>query len=220
MKNLYNALMLKKLLIEKELGIKYIEPIKEFKEEQVSLPNSIDELRAITLNCHLCELSKTRQNVVFGEGNTDAELMFVGEGPGANEDATGKPFVGRAGELLTKMIENVLHIPRQSVYIANIVKCRPPQNRAPSSKEALTCRPYLLKQIELIKPKLIVALGATAYHYLSNDDTPISKIRGHLLEEKDYSIIPTYHPSYLLRNPSAKKEAFEDMLKVKNFLNL
>ena len=220
MKNLYNALMLKKLLIEKELGIKYIEPIKEFKEEQVSLPNSIDELRAITLNCHLCELSKTRQNVVFGEGNTNAELMFVGEGPGANEDATGKPFVGRAGELLTKMIENVLHIPRQSVYIANIVKCRPPQNRAPSSKEALTCRPYLLKQIELIKPKLIVALGATAYHYLSNDDTPISKIRGHLLEEKDYSIIPTYHPSYLLRNPSAKKEAFEDMLKVKNFLNL
>ncbi len=220
MKNLYNALMLKKLLIEKELGIKYIEPIKEFKEEQVSLPNSIDELRAITLNCHLCELSKTRQNVVFGEGNTNAELMFVGEGPGANEDATAKPFVGRAGELLTKMIENVLHIPRQSVYIANIVKCRPPQNRAPSSKEALTCRPYLLKQIELIKPKLIVALGATAYHYLSNDDTPISKIRGHLLEEKDYSIIPTYHPSYLLRNPSAKKEAFEDMLKVKNFLNL
>lgn len=220
MKNLYNALMLKKLLIEKELGIKYIEPIKEFKEEQVSLPNSIDELRAITLNCHLCELSKTRQNVVFGEGNTNAELMFVGEGPGANEDATAKPFVGRAGELLTKMIENVLHIPRQSVYIANIVKCRPPQNRAPSSKEALTCRPYLLKQIELIKPKLIVALGATAYHYLSNDDTPISKIRGHLLEEKDYSIIPTYHPSYLLRNPSAKKEVFEDMLKVKNFLNL
>ena len=220
MKNLYNALMLKKLLIEKELGVKYIEPLKEFEEEQVSLPNTIEGLREITLNCHLCELSKTRQNVVFGEGNTNAELMFVGEGPGANEDATGKPFVGRAGELLTKMIENVLHIPRESVYIANIVKCRPPQNRAPNPKEALTCRPYLLKQIELVKPKLIVALGATAYHYLSNDDTPISKIRGHLLEQKDYTIIPTYHPSYLLRNPSAKKEAFEDMLKVKSFLGL
>ena len=220
MKNLYNALMLKKLLIEKELGVKYIEPIKEFKEEEVSLPSSIDELRAITLNCHLCELSKTRQNVVFGEGDTNAELMFVGEGPGANEDATGKPFIGRAGELLTKMIENVLYIPRESVYIANIVKCRPPQNRAPNPKEALTCRPYLIKQIELVKPKLIVALGATAYHYLSNDDTPISKIRGHLLEQKDYTIIPTYHPSYLLRNPSAKKEAFEDLLKVKSFLGL
>jgi len=220
MKNLYKALMLKKLLIKKELGVKYIEPIKEFKEEQVRLPDSIDELKTITLNCHLCELSKTRQNVVFGEGNTNADLMFVGEGPGANEDASGKPFVGRAGELLTKMIENVLHIQRANVYIANIVKCRPPQNRAPNPKEALTCRPYLLKQIELIKPKLIVALGATAYHYLSNDDTPISKIRGHLLTEKNYTIIATYHPSYLLRNPSAKKEAFEDMLKVKSFLNL
>ena len=220
MKNLYNALMLKKLLIEKELGIKYIEPLKEFKEEQVSLPNTIESLRAITLNCHLCELSKTRQNVVFGEGNTNADLIFIGEAPGANEDNTGKPFVGRAGELLTKMIENVLHISRESVYIANIVKCRPPQNRTPTAKEALTCRPYLLKQIELIKPKLIVTLGATAYHYLSNDDTPISKIRGHLLTDKEYSIIPTYHPSYLLRNPSAKKEAYEDMLKVKSFLDL
>ena len=220
MKNLYNALMLKKLLIEKELGINYIEPLKEFKEEQVSLPNTIESLRAITLNCHLCELSKTRQNVVFGEGNTNADLIFIGEAPGANEDNTGKPFVGRAGELLTKMIENVLHISRESVYIANIVKCRPPQNRTPTAKEALTCRPYLLKQIELIKPKLIVTLGATAYHYLSNDDTPISKIRGHLLTDKEYSIIPTYHPSYLLRNPSAKKEAYEDMLKVKSFLDL
>ena len=220
MKNLYNALMLKKLLIEKELGVKYIEPLKEFKEEQVSLPNSIDKLRVITLNCHLCELSKTRQNVVFGEGNTDADLMFIGEAPGASEDSTGRPFVGRAGELLTKMIENVLHIERRSIYIANIVKCRPPQNRKPTAKEALTCRPYLLKQIELIKPKLIVALGATAYHFLTNDDTPISKIRGHILTNKDYSIIPTYHPSYLLRNPSAKKEAFEDMLKVKSFLGL
>jgi len=212
MKNLYNALMLKKLLIEKELGVKYIEPIKEFKEEQVRLPNSIDALKAITTNCHLCELSKTRQNVVFGEGNINADLIFIGEAPGASEDSTGKPFIGRAGELLTKMIENVLHIPRESVYIANIVKCRPPQNRTPNPKEALTCRPYLLKQIELIKPKLIVTLGATAYHYLSNDDTPISKVRGHLLTDKEYSIIPTYHPSYLLRNPSAKKEAFEDIL--------
>jgi len=220
MKNLYNALMLKKLLIEKELGFKYIEPIKKFEEKQINLPNTINKLRGITLNCHLCELSKTRKNVVFGEGNTNADLMFIGEAPGASEDATGKPFVGRAGELLTKIIENVLHIPRESVYIANIVKCRPPQNRTPTAKEALTCRPYLQKQIELIKPKLIVALGATAYHFLSNDDTDISKIRGHLLTDKEYTIIPTYHPSYLLRNPSAKKEVFEDMLKVKSFLHL
>jgi DNA polymerase len=146
--------------------------------------------------------------------------MFVGEGPGATEDNTGRPFVGRAGELLTKMIQNVLLIPRSEVYIANIVKCRPPQNRVPTSKEALTCKPYLQKQIEIIQPKLIVTLGATAYSYLSNDNTPISKVRGHLLDMQQYKILPTFHPSYLLRNPSAKKDAFADMLKIKEFLSL
>jgi len=218
MKNLYNALTLKKLLTLKELGYNYVEPIKEFQEDNINLPNSIEELREITLNCHLCELSKTRQNVVFGEGNINANLMFVGEGPGASEDVQGRPFVGRAGELLTKMIENVLHIPRNQVYIANIVKCRPPRNRTPLPNEAITCRPYLFKQIEIIKPKLIVALGSTAYHYLSNDNTPITKARGNIFDAGNYKIIPTYHPSYLLRNPSAKKEAFADMLKVKSLM--
>jgi len=219
MKRLYNALQLKKLLTLKELGFSYSEPLVEFKEDDTRLPNSINQLAQIVNNCHLCQLSKSRKNVVFGEGNTDADIMFVGEGPGATEDNLGKPFVGRAGELLTKMIENVLFIKRSSVYIANIVKCRPPKNRTPTIDEALTCRPYLLKQIEIIKPKLIVALGSTAYHYLSNDDTPISRARGNFFETKEYKILPTYHPSYLLRNPSAKKEAFEDMKKVKAFLD-
>ncbi len=218
MKNLYNALMLKKLLSLKELGFNYVEPIQEFKDDNISLPNDLNTLRQIVLNCHLCELSKTRRNVVFGEGNVNADIMFVGEGPGASEDAQGRPFVGRAGELLTKMIENVLHIPRSQVYIANIVKCRPPKNRTPLPKEALTCRPYLFKQIELIKPRLIVALGSTAYRYLTDDTTPISRVRGHIIQKENYKIIPTYHPSYLLRNPSAKKEAYADMLKVKSFL--
>ena len=162
MKRLYNALTLKKLLIEKELGVNFVEPIKEFQESNIALPNSLSELKNICLNCHLCELSKTRLNVVFGEGNENANLMFVGEGPGATEDSLGRPFVGRAGELLTKMIQNVLFIKRSDVYIANIVKCRPPNNRTPTSKEALTCRPYLFKQIEIIKPKIVVALGSTA----------------------------------------------------------
>jgi len=218
MKRLYNALTLKKLLIQKELGVKYVEPVKELEDDNINLPNSMSELKNICLNCHLCELSKSRINVVFGEGNESAKIMFVGEGPGASEDSLGRPFVGRAGELLTKMIENVLFINRSEVYIANIVKCRPPQNRTPLPKEALTCRPYLFKQIELIKPKLIVALGSTAYHYLTNDNTPISKARGHFFDMQTYKILPTYHPSYLLRNPSAKKDAFEDMKKVKNFL--
>jgi len=218
MKRLYNALNLKKLLVLKELGIDYVEPIKELKGDVLELPNNIEELKKIVLNCHLCELSKSRTNVVFGEGNTNAKLMFVGEAPGANEDLQGRPFVGRAGELLTKMIENVLYIKRSSVYIANIVKCRPPNNRTPTLSEALTCRPYLLKQIEIIKPKIIVALGSTAYRYLTNDNTPITKVRGHIIDINGYKLIPTYHPSYLLRNPSAKKEAYIDMLKVKELL--
>jgi len=218
MKKLYNALQLKKALMLKSLGVDYIKPLAEFKEPQIELPNNLEELKKIVQNCYLCELSKTRKNVVFGEGNKRADLMFVGEGPGATEDNTGRPFVGRAGELLTKMIENVLLIKRSDVYIANIVKCRPPNNRVPTLKEALTCKPYLLKQIEIIKPKLIVTLGSTAYRYLTNDNTPISKARGHFFDMQDYKILPTFHPSYLLRNPSAKKEAYIDMLKVKEFL--
>lgn len=167
------------------------------------------------LKCHLCDLSKSRTNVVFGEGNPHAEIMFIGEGPGATEDSMGRPFVGRSGELLTKMIENVLLIPRKEVYIANIVKCRPPNNRAPTPTEAHTCQPFLLKQIALVKPKLIVTLGATAYHYLTGDETGISKVRGSIVQQKGYTLIPTYHPSFLLRNPSAKKDVFEDLKKVK-----
>lgn len=218
MKRLYNALQLKRLMLLKSLGENFTEPVTRFQEETATLPNRLEALQKLCNGCHLCELSKTRKRVVFGEGAADSDIMFVGEAPGATEDSTGRPFVGRAGELLTKMIENVLQRPRQSVYISNIVKCRPPNNRKPTTKEALTCRPYLFKQIEIVKPKLIVALGATAFTYLSNNDTPISKARGHFFEGNGYKILPTFHPSYLLRNPSAKKEAFADMLKVKSFL--
>ncbi len=215
MKNLKNALLLKQLYQLKQLGFNYtsVSPYKE-EESNLLLPNTLEKLKKQALECHLCELSKSRTHVVFGEGDPHAALMFVGEAPGSSEDSMGKPFVGRSGELLTKMIENVLHLKRENVYIANIVKCRPPNNRTPTPIEAHTCQPYLLKQIELIKPKLIVALGATAYHYLTGDETPISKIRGILQQQENYTIIPTYHPSYLLRNPSAKKEVFDDLLKV------
>jgi len=216
MRNLHNALLLKQLYILKSIGYEYsdITP-SDMQESQLRLPDSLDELRAIAMNCHLCELSKSRHNVVFGEGNESAKLMFVGEGPGATEDSTGRPFVGRAGELLTKMIENVLYIPRSQVYIANIVKCRPPGNRVPTVEEALSCKPYLMKQIEIISPKLIVTLGATAYRYLTGDETPISRVRGSVIDMNQYKLIPTFHPSYLLRNPSAKKEAYRDMLLIK-----
>ena len=219
MKNLRNALLLKQLYQLKQLGYNYTN-IAVYKEDELNLtlPNTLEALQKQAQNCHLCELSKSRQKVVFGEGDPHADLLFIGEAPGATEDSSGKPFTGRSGELLTKMIENVLQISRSDVYITNIVKCRPPNNQVPTPTQAHTCQPYLLKQIELIKPKLIVTLGATAYHYLTGDETSITKIRGTLHKQKGYTIIPTYHPSYLLRNPSAKKEVFEDLLKVKDLM--
>ncbi len=183
-----------------------------------ALPDDLEILRKVVSGCRLCALSKTRTKTVFGEGNPHATLMFVGEGPGAQEDITGRPFVGRAGELLTKMIENAIEIPRESVYIANIVKCRPPNNRVPTPEEAYTCLPYLMKQIELVSPRVIVALGATAYHYLSGDRSGITKVRGEVIDMGAYLLVPTYHPSYLLRNPSAKKEVYQDLLKIKRLL--
>jgi DNA polymerase len=219
MKRVYNALMLKKLLSLKELGIEYVEPPAKLESENLSLPNNLEELKAVAKSCHLCQLSKSRINVVFGEGGTNSNVMFVGEAPGASEDAQGRVYVGRAGEVLTKMIENVLHIPRETIYISNILKCKPPQNRAPHNSEALACRAYIFKEIEIIKPKLIVALGSSAYHYLTNDNTPISQVRGSIIDYNNTKLIATFHPSYLLRNPSAKKEAFADMLKVNEFLN-
>ncbi|MEA3419410.1 MAG: uracil-DNA glycosylase [Campylobacterota bacterium] len=219
MKNLHNALLLKQLYQLKQLGFHYTDiSLSQQKESNLQLPSSMDALKKQAMNCHLCELSKSRTNVVFGEGNEDAEIMFVGEGPGATEDSTGHPFVGRAGEVLTNMIEKVLLIPRSEVYIANIVKCRPPDNRVPSPSEAHSCLPYLQKQIESVKPKLVVTLGATAYHYLTGDESRITQIRGTARKQGNYTIIPTFHPSYLLRNPSAKKEAFADMKLIKSLM--
>ena len=216
MKNLHNALLLKQLYQLRQLGYNYtnITPSQEKKIELV-LPNTLDTLQKQASNCHLCDLSKSRQKVVFGEGSHTARLLIVGEGPGAMEDGSGKPFVGRSGELLSKMLQNVLGLSREEVYITNIVKCRPPGNRLPTPTEAHTCQPYLFKQITLIDPKIILTLGATAYHYLTGDDTGITKVRGTLHTYENATLLPTYHPSYLLRNPSAKKEVFEDLLKVK-----
>jgi len=219
MKNLKNALLLKQLFQLKQLGYRYTSLV-PFKDEEpdLTLPDTLEKLEEQARECHLCDLSKSRTHVVFGEGNTQARLIFVGEAPGATEDSMGKPFVGRSGELLTKMIENVLHLKREEVYITNIVKCRPPNNRVPTATESHTCQSYILKQIDLIKPDLIVALGVTAYHYLTGDDSPISKIRGIPQMHNGMMILPTYHPSYLLRNPSAKKEVYVDLKRIVTLL--
>ncbi len=200
------------------LGTTYMNPIEINTFTSDALPNDLETLQKIVLECHLCDLAKTRKNVVFGEGDPQAKLMFIGEGPGATEDETGRPFVGRAGQLLTKMIENVLEIKRSEVYIANIVKCRPPNNRVPTPEEVASCIPYLFKQIEIIDPKIIVALGSTSYRHLTNDKTPISKVRGKKIQFQGRILIPTFHPSFLLRNPSKKREAYEDLLIIKELL--
>jgi DNA polymerase len=180
----------------------------------------LDEIRAEIGDCTRCKLcSLGRKQVVFGVGNPNAELMFVGEAPGADEDEQGEPFVGRAGQLLTKIIE-AIGMQRSDVYIANVLKCRPPGNRAPEPDEVATCEPFLFKQIDSIRPKVIVALGTHAAHALLKIDTPISKIRGHVLDYRGgIKLVPTFHPAYLLRSPDRKRDVWEDMKKVRALLS-
>ena len=168
--------------------------------------------------CRACGLCQTRTNTVPGEGNPAAELVFVGEGPGADEDAQGRPFVGAAGELLTAMIQ-AMGFRREDVYIANVVKCRPPGNRTPESGEVAACLPYLNRQLLAIRPKIIVALGNTPLRALTGDDKlGITAQRGKMLDWQGIPLLPTFHPAYLLRNPPAKKPCWEDLKAVVKFL--
>jgi DNA polymerase len=181
---------------------------------------SLDQIRADLGECKRCKLWSTRTNIVFGEGSPNAELMFIGEGPGADEDASGRPFVGKAGQLLTKMIE-AIGLKRSDVYIANVVKSRPPGNRAPEKDEVDACSPFLLRQIAAIHPKLIVTLGNPATQSLLKTKRGITVLRGQLLDYPqlpDIKVIPTFHPAYLLRDPSKKKETWQDLQLVQSYL--
>jgi DNA polymerase len=169
-------------------------------------------------DCSRCKLHTLgRRQVVFGVGNPQADLMFVGEAPGAEEDMQGLPFVGRAGQLLTKIIE-AIGMGRDDVYIANVIKCRPPQNRNPEQDEVDTCEPFLFQQIAVIKPKVVVALGTFAARALLRTLDPISRLRGRVYEYRGVKLIPTFHPAYLLRNPASKREVWEDMKLVRSLL--
>jgi uracil-DNA glycosylase family 4 len=163
--------------------------------------------------CTRCKLHAGRTNLVFGTGNPEARLMFVGEGPGGDEDLQGVPFVGRAGQLLTQIIK-AMGYEREDVYIANVVKCRPPGNRNPEPDEIERCQPFLMRQIAIIRPAIIVALGKFAAQTLLQTSEPITRLRGHFRQLGDVRVMPTFHPSYLLRNPSAKREVWEDMKQV------
>lgn len=183
-----------------------------------SSAEALAAVRADIGDCTRCKLhTQGRTQVVFGVGNPNADLMFVGEAPGADEDVQGVPFVGRAGQLLTKIIE-AIGLEREDVYIANVIKCRPPGNRNPEPDEVETCEPFLFRQIDIIKPKVIVALGKFGAQTLLRTDAPISKLRGRVFDYRGAKLIPTFHPAYLLRNPSAKREVWEDMKLVKKLL--
>ncbi len=196
------------------------ENVIHFPLNAVASVSSLEDLEKLVSPCTRCRLSATRTNLVFGEGNPDAKLMFIGEGPGSDEDLSGRPFVGKAGMLLTKIIENGLKLSREDVYIANIVKCRPPHNRDPRPDEAKMCIGYLKRQIELVSPDVIVLLGRVAMKNLLGLETSISKARNMDLDYNGIPVFVTYHPSALLRNDTYKRPTWEDMKKVIRKLDL
>ena len=170
----------------------------------------LEEIRTELGDCKRCKLHSYRRNIVFGSGNPEAQLVFLGEGPGGDEDIQGKPFVGRAGQLLTKIIHSI-NLAREDVYIANIIKCRPPQNRNPEPDEIRACEPFLIKQLDAIKPKIICALGTFAAQTLLETDEKISSLRGKFIPYRNSRLIATFHPAFLLRNPQRKRDVWEDM---------
>ena len=172
--------------------------------------HDLEAVRTELGDCRRCPLGDRRQHLVFGEGNPSAELVFVGEAPGADEDAQGRPFVGRAGQLLTKIIA-AMGLKREEVYICNILKCRPPGNRNPLPDEIAACEPFLIRQLGAIRPRVICAMGSIAAHALLKSESPISVLRGRFHSYQGIPLMPTYHPAYLLRNPGAKKQVWEDV---------
>jgi uracil-DNA glycosylase family 4 len=178
---------------------------------------SLETIRGELKNCKRCKLSPTRKNIVFGSGNPHADLLFVGEAPGADEDEQGLPFVGRAGQLLTKIIE-AIGMSREEVFICNILKCRPPGNRNPETDEITACEQFLFRQIDAVKPKVICALGAFSAKTLLRTKEPISRLRGRLVDYRGAKLMATFHPAYLLRNPNEKRKVWEDMQAIRDYI--
>jgi uracil-DNA glycosylase family 4 len=179
---------------------------------------SLEHIRADLGDCRRCKLCSGRTNIVFGSGSSEAKLVFVGEGPGADEDAQGLPFVGAAGQLLTKIIE-AIQLTRDQVYICNIVKCRPPSNRTPEEDEIAACSPFMFRQIESIRPRVICCLGAVAAQTVLGTKTAVGKLRGRFHDYRGIQVMPTWHPAYLLRNPNAKRDVWDDVKKIRALLD-
>lgn len=181
-------------------------------------PTTLEQVRGELGDCTRCKLHQGRTTLVFGVGRPDADLMFVGEAPGRDEDQQGEPFVGPAGQLLTKIIE-AIGLTRDQVYIANVIKCRPPQNRNPELDEVQTCAPFLFQQLDVIRPRVVVALGAFAVRTLLRSEQSISRLRGQVFDYRGAKLVPTFHPAFLLRSPDRKRDVWEDMKKVRALLS-
>ncbi len=191
-----------------------------FSSSGLGATTTLDELRAHIGDCRRCKLAPHRTHLVFGVGNPRARLMFVGEAPGRDEDLKGEPFVGRAGQLLTEIITKGMKLRREDVYIANVIKCRPPENRNPEPDEVASCEPFLLRQLELIRPEVIVALGKFAVQSLLRSKAPITQLRGRWYDYHGIKLMPTFHPAYLLRNPGDKRLVWEDIQRVMRELGI
>jgi DNA polymerase len=187
-----------------------LEKLEKWGKGRETFTETLESIQADLGDCRRCKLARERNRIVFGDGNPNAKLMFIGEGPGVEEDRQGKPFVGAAGQLLTRIIEAIKRS-RDQVYICNIIKCRPPGNRNPEPDEIKTCFPFLARQISAIQPDFIIALGTFAAQTLLATATPISRLRGQFHEYQGIKVVPTYHPAYLLRNPDKKRDVWEDM---------
>ena len=199
----------------------YLRDLQSWGLDAIPLRSNAELLRTLREEmgeCSRCPLHRGRKHLVFGQGNPDARLMFVGEAPGRDEDLEGEPFVGRAGKLLTKIIQSI-SLQREDVYIANVIKCRPPMNRNPLPEEIRTCQPFLWKQIEIIRPRIICTLGTFAAQTLLNTTDKISALRGRFYEIGNSKLMPTFHPAFLLRNPERKRDVWEDMKRIRKEYN-
>ena len=220
LKSYQNLVMLQNLYRLKALGFTYSDPFMTNRPTAVQeLPHDLSTLHEFISQCHLCDLSKSRQQSMPGSGNLSADLMIIDAYVSTTEDATNSYYAGKSGESLAKMVENVLRLRREDVFMTHAVKCKPLGTNKPSSSEFSCCKPYLYRQIEMIRPKVVMTLGEEAYKLLSGDDTDFEHVRGQKINFGDYTIIPIYHPQFLLRNPSLKGETLNDLKTIKSALS-
>ena len=210
---------LQNLYIQKALGVDYINSLKNLQlNTKKSLPDTFDRLSDMVSNCTICPLAKSSKNRVFGVGSTTPKVMFVGYSHSKHEDEINQPLIGKSKQMIDDIITNVLNLEQKDIYMTNIFKCQVGANEEITEYELQSCKPYLLKQIEILKPKIIVALGENSYNSITGESLSLEKLRGHVIEYDKYKIVATYHPNFLLRNPSLKKDALSDFKLVKEFI--